>query len=290
MKSESLAHFRKKWIGVLGRILRAVPNFRGKSRLSELFLKKTAEKHNLEYIVQIRHSNKFMVCRLSDWIPWNIFIHGCYISEAGYESFMLEKASGAEVIMDVGANIGYYSVQFSDMADGKVYSFEPMSYQYSVLKRNLELNGIENVIPVKRIVSNTSGEKRIYYSCPDNTGASSLVKESGEHEDIQAIILDEFCEEQEVARIDLMKIDVEGHEMDVLRGMAGILRQQRVRHLFVEISGENLEKAGSSVQELCAFLKASGYHPHSIKTGIIEEYRIGDDESLVYFTVPDTGR
>ncbi|MDG5767482.1 FkbM family methyltransferase [Balneolales bacterium ANBcel1] len=253
-------------------------------------LRKTAVKHDLEYIVPLRRSNQVIVCRLRDWIPWNIFIHGCYITESGYESFMLEKASGSEVIMDVGANIGYYSVRFSALTDGNVYSFEPMSYQYSVLKRNLELNRIDNVIPVKRIASNTGGEKRIYYSGSDNTGASSMVKESGEYEDIQAITIDGFCDEQKITRIDLMKIDVEGHEMDVLRGMSGCLRRQSVRHLFVEISGENLKKSGSSVQELCTFLKASGYHPHSIKTGKIGEYRIGDDESLVYFTVPAAGR
>ena len=271
----------------MGRVLRVLPNFRGKSRLSEMMLRPSAKKFELEYIVPIHRSELLIICRLSDWIPWNLFIHGCYITESGYELFMLDKASGSEVIMDVGANIGYYSVQFSDLTDGKVYSFEPMSYQHSVLKRNLALNGIENVIPVKRIVSNTSGEKRIYYSGPENTGASSLVKETGEYEDIQATTIDEFCLEHEIARIDLMKIDVEGHEMDVLRGMSGCLRQQRVRHLFVEISCDNLLKAGSSVQELCAFLKASGYHPYSIKTGKVQEYRIGDDESLVYFTVPE---
>lgn len=285
-----MSTLRGKWIGVIGRVSRAVPNFRGKSFLADKLLKHYAKKHNLEYIVPIRRGKMRIICRLSDWIPWNIFIHGCYISEAGYESFMLEKASEAELIMDVGANIGYYSVQFSGLMDGKVYSFEPMSYQYSVLKRNLELNGIENVIPVKRIVSNTSSEKRIYYSDPDNTGASSLVKKSGEYEDIQAVTIDDFCDEHKIAQIDLMKIDVEGHEMDVLQGMAGCLRRQCVRHLFVEISGENLEKGGSSTEELCAFLEASGYHPFSIKTGKMDEYRIGDDESLVYFTVPDGGR
>ncbi len=287
MKSEGVSHCRERWIGAIGRVLRATPNFRGKSRLSELLLKKSVKKFDLEYVVPIRRGNLFIVCKLSDWIPWNIFIHGCYITESGYETFMLEKVSGADVTMDVGANIGYYSVQFSRLTDGKVYSFEPMSYQYSVLKKNLELNGIENVIPVKRIVSNTSGKKRIYYSGPDNTGASSLVKKSGEYEDVQAITIDDYCDEQKIAQVDLMKIDVEGHEMDVLMGMSGCLRQQRVRHLFVEISGENLEKAGSSVQELCTFMQAFGYHPYSIKTGKMEEYRIGDDESLVYFTVPE---
>lgn len=285
--TESISNLRKKWIGAIGRSFRAVPNFRGKSFLAEKMLRPSVKKHKLEYIVPIRRGNERIICRLSDWIPWNIFIHGCYISEAGYESFMLDKAAGAELILDVGANIGYYSIQFSGAARGKVYSFEPMSYQFTILERNIELNGLANVIPMKRIVSNSSGMKRIYFSGSENTGASSLVKETGQFEDVPALTIDEFCESNKIGQIDVMKIDVEGHELEVLQGMKKCLKQQSVRHLFVEISGENLEKAGSSTKELCAFLEGSGYHAYSIKTGGTKPYRIGDDESLVYFTVPD---
>lgn len=73
------------------------------------------------------------------------------MAEKNYEMFMLNTARDSRVIFDVGANIGYYTVPLSRNTDGTVYAFEPMNFQYAMLKRNLALNALQNVVPQKKL-------------------------------------------------------------------------------------------------------------------------------------------
>lgn len=114
-----------------------------------------------------------------------------------------------------------------------------------------------------------------------------MEKETGEFEDVSSLTLDDFCKNNNINHIDILKIDVEGHELKVLKGLSNMLDQQKVNHLFVEINEGNLRITGTSASELCSFLHGCGYHSYSIKTGARLKYQIGDDESLVYFTLPD---
>jgi FkbM family methyltransferase len=196
---------------------------------------------------------------------------------------MLNKSEECSTIFDIGANIGYYSIQFGKKSD-VVYAFEPMEYQYNELQRNLEINSLTNIRTVKKIVSSTTGRERIYFSGFENTGKSSLVKKTRHFEDISSITLDEFCEEQQIDNIDLIKIDVEGYEYKVLAGLKKMLKLKKVTHIFVELLEKNLNKAGSSSGEICDLLESYGYQAYSIKTGECKPYKRGNSESLVYFS------
>ncbi len=272
------------YLNAIGKLSRAVPHFRGKDFLARKFIRPLIRNSNFECVVPLKNAEKIrLICQPEDWIPWNIFLYGHYIAETQYEKFMLGQARGSAVIFDVGANIGYYAVQFAQVSGGSVYAFEPGSYQFNMLKRNLDLNKSSGVIPEKKIVSDSLGNKRIYFSGISNTGASSLVKETGSFEDVTSVTLDVYCREHDINSIDLIKIDVEGYEMSVLRGLKEMIGQQRVKHLFIEIHDENLKKAGTSAVELCDFLKNNKYDAYSIRSGSPEPYE-GEDESLVWFT------
>lgn len=175
-----------------------------------------------------------LICNLDDWIPWNVFLFGRYEIEKRYEEFMMRFARTSKVIFDIGANIGYYSIQFERILEnGTVYSFEPMSYQFGVLKRNILLNGLGNVIANKTIISDTPNAiKRIYFSGMSNTGSSSLEIGASDYEDVICTTVDDYCEVNNIGIIDLIKIDVEGHELCVLTGMEKMLNKGRVRSLF----------------------------------------------------------
>ncbi|MCH8569159.1 MAG: FkbM family methyltransferase [Balneolales bacterium] len=270
---------------LVGKTLRSLPNFRGKDYLTKRLIKPLIIKRNKEYIVTL-NSDSRLICNVKDWIPWNVFVHGKYIIEANYENFMLEKVASCSTVFDVGANIGYYTIQFSSLCSGKVYAFEPMEYQFNMLQRNLQLNGSSNVLAMKQIVSDQSEIKRIYFQSAENTGTSSIHKESAQFEDISSTTLDAFCKLHDIINIDMVKIDVEGHEMAVLQGMENLLEQQRVKQIFVEVCDGNLNIAGSSAKALTDYLESFGYSGHSIKTGKPEEYNSSNgDESLVYFCI-----
>jgi FkbM family methyltransferase len=278
-----MSKFAGKFIDLTGRVLRKIPNIPGKNLYSKTLLKPIVNRWDMEHILPIRSGDTKLICRLTDWIPWNVYLHGSYIVEETYEKFLLETAAECTTIFDVGANIGYYTVQFARKTNGTVYAFEPISYQYKTLLRNLELNIIANVRPIKKIVSDSEGKQRIYFSGMENTAASSVVNKTDEFEEIPSVSLDGFCEENQIRKIDLIKIDVEGYEFNVLKGLEKMLKNQNISHLFIEIVERHLNKAGTSAKEVFDLLKRNNYAGYSIKTGSPEPYTTGSDESLVYF-------
>ncbi|CAN5258192.1 hypothetical protein BH23BAC3_BH23BAC3_32780 [soil metagenome] len=282
-----MSKFATKFIDVAGRVLRKIPNVPGKSLYSKTLLKPIIHRWDMEFVLPLHSGETKLVCRLTDWIPWNVYLHGSYIVEDVYEQYLLRIAEQSQTIFDIGANIGYYTVQFAQKTDGKVYAFEPMDYQHHTLLRNLELNSVTNVQPVKKIVSNTNGRQRIYFSGMENTAASSVVNETDQYEDISSISLDTFCRDNQIENIDLIKIDVEGFELNVLKGLENMLKPQKVAHLFIEVVEKHLNKAGTSAKELCDLLEFYNYKGYSVKSGKPEPYGLGSDESLVYFKPAD---
>ena len=275
-------------VGLVGRALRALSTKPGKGFLANKIAAPLMRGRGVETVVDMTNpGGGKLVCNLDDWIPWNVFIHGNYIMEKNHEKFMLDIARDCEVIFDVGANIGYYTVQFGRLANGQVYSFEPMSYQFNILKKNVELNNLANVATLKSIVTDSVGVKRIYFSSMNNTGMSSLELKSDTYEDVKTIMIDDYCRENEIDAIDLVKIDVEGHELCVLKGMSTLLSGKKVKNIFIEMNNQTLPAAGTSIDSVVGFLDKFGYAGYSIKTTARTAYE-GGDESLVYFThVPD---
>lgn len=282
-----MSKLAKKFIDIAGRILRKIPNVPGKHLYSKALLKPIVNGGDMECVLPIHSGDTKLICRLSDWIPWNVYLHGSYIVERSYEEFMLQIAEESSVIFDVGANIGYYTVQFSEISDGEIYAFEPMNYQHETLQKNLELNSLTNIHPVKKIVSNTNSLARIYFSGMENTAASSLVNKTDQYEEIQCITLDDFCKDNDIEEIDLIKIDVEGYELKALKGLQNMLKSQKISHLFIEIVEKHLNNAGTSAKEICDYLESHNYKAFSVKSGELQPYQPGSDESLVYFAASD---
>ncbi|MEX1120802.1 MAG: FkbM family methyltransferase [Balneolales bacterium] len=223
---------------------------------------------------------------LLDWIPWQVFLYGCYLKEQVVGDYMLSQIREGNTIFDIGANLGYYSVQFAEKTGnkGSVYSFEPLDYQLQYLKQNISLNRLDHITVEKQIVSDRAGEQTIYFSSSKNSGQSSIHTPTKTFESIPAITLDDYCRENNIARIDLIKIDVEGHEYKVVTGMESLLSSKSVGSLFIEINDANLKQSGSSGKELVNFLNNKGYKAYKITETGITAYQGNQDESLIYFT------
>ena len=206
-------------------------------------------------------------CNLDDWIPWNVFLHGCYSKESGCEKCMINDSINAKCIFDVGANIGYYTLQFASLSQ-KVFAFEPLSYQVSELEKNLSLNHFTNVQITENIVSSTNDQlMRIYFSGINNSGKSSVEVFSERYEDKYSITLDSYCRQENISVIEIIKIDVEGHELNVLRGMHFLLTHKRVLKIYIEINQKTLAAANSSPEEVFSLLSSYGYRAYDISNG-----------------------
>jgi FkbM family methyltransferase len=160
-----------------------------------------------------------------------------YLSRFGkYEGEVTSTLSGLitndTTLIDVGANIGYFTILFARRAR-TVYAFEPVPSVFDSLSRNISLNGLKNVRAFQRAVSKESGGLRIFES-KISEGHDSAIKRP-EHDRsifVEAVSLDEVIEPS--ARSIVMKVDTEGSEMDVVLGALGLIRSGRVSAIVLE--------------------------------------------------------
>ncbi len=136
--------------------------------------------------------------------------------------FLFNLTESNFTIFDVGANIGWYSLNFSKIIkDGSIYSFEPIPVTHENFRKNLLLNNVSNVKPFNIALSNSDGEIDFYYN-PDELGASSArnIKELDQITKVKCRTqtLDSFCIENKITKLDLIKCDVEGGELFVFEG------------------------------------------------------------------------
>lgn len=171
------------------------------------------------------------------------------------------KIRSGDTVFDVGANFGLYCLPVSQWigVDGSLYAFEPLSGNISLLSRNLSLNSVSNVNIVSSAVSNEHSDT-VQFFCDNqdvSLTASLNVPASAPAIEVKNLRLDDWCVRSNVIP-DFIKIDVEGAEMEVLRGAENVLRNHQPK-LFIEVHGFALPSFGSCIEELRAWLGDLGY-------------------------------
>jgi FkbM family methyltransferase len=160
-------------------------------------------------------------------------------------------------VLDIGAHIGYFTLLAARAVgqSGSVYAFEPDPANFRFLSHNAALNGVEDVVTaVPQAVAGTSGV-RPFFSNRKNSVMSSFWG-GGKHDGalrVECTTVDDFVGPE---RIDVVKLDVEGAEVDALRGMRRTLTEARRPVLIVECNPTALATAGASVRELLDELAA----------------------------------
>lgn len=181
--------------------------------------------------------------------------------------------------LDVGANIGFYTLLFCQQNSGTAYAFEPLSVNREQLRRNLSLNGVDNCQVFASGLSDTQEETTLYYhpcnrgaggTVPSGPGFQSLMRE----EDATFAPLDEVSGLSET--VSLVKIDVEGHELAVVRGARETLRRQKPT-ILIELHPDRLEKRGQSVDTLLRELFELGYDGVTL---VDETVTLGREDAL----------
>lgn len=149
------------------------------------------------------------------------------------EEWMMGDLSAGMTVVDVGAHQGRYAIQFSRHVGeaGLVVAVEPEPRNLAILTRNLELNGICNVRPIRAAC--WSRREPLQFWLGNTLDLSRVTKSTAENGDLIGMPLDDLVDELALRRVDQVKIDVEGAEIDVLEGGRKMLREFRPR-LFVE--------------------------------------------------------
>jgi len=135
------------------------------------------------------------------------------------ESSLFEDITNL-VILDVGANIGNHTVFFSKIMNARVFAFEPLKEAYDILCKNIELNGIEDYVVARQIgISATNKNINIVKSVKNMCGSTEWWYDS--QGTVRSFTIDHLFQD----KIDLIKIDVQGMEIEVLKGAKRIIKR-----------------------------------------------------------------
>jgi FkbM family methyltransferase len=174
---------------------------------------------NTEYDARTYFGATFR-CNLDDMIPRMIFYFGFW--EPNNSALVSSILQPGDVFVDVGANIGYYTLLASGLvgAGGKVVSIEPSPDIFAQLSQNAVLNGASNTRLLNLAASDARGELLLYGGSKWNRGATSTVIHGPDQMPearVAAAPLDEILLPDEMRRVALIKIDIEGAELPVLQ-------------------------------------------------------------------------
>jgi FkbM family methyltransferase len=209
-----------------------------------------------------------------DWIGSNIYFGNFENDETELLQRLVRKDS---VIIDVGANIGFYSVMLAKRV-GSVFSFEPSTREHELLCKNLTLNGLSNVKVFKQALGSRTGAEKLFIN-DANHGANSFVdspSNEGSFEEVEVITLDDVMATESPSQIDLIKIDVEGWEHEVLKGSKKII--EKFRPVIFFESWKSFKKPYSSdISEEIDFLTSMNYCLTSYHNDGVHLLKPGDE-------------
>jgi len=175
-----------------------------------------------------------------------------------------------DVVFDIGGDAGYYSLLFalSTTASGRVYVFEPIPKAIQRIEENAKLNSFEQIEVIRTALGSNAGS--FVLEKPFEESRINLQKQQPGPDDIlvQVVRFDDLATERSLPRADLIKIDVEGAEMEILRGMENYVATHRPA-FAIELHPSLLPQFGSSVDEVTSWLRIRGYTLTALDAGEI---------------------
>lgn len=194
------------------------------------------------------------------------------------EAHFVDMWSGLKVIkptvFDIGANKGDYTELILNKSDAVVYAFEPSASIFSSLRERFAKS--ESGVKLFNFgLSDTEEVKNLYF--PSGQNGSELgslydrsILEKKNTEQVSLKRLDVFIEKNAISHIHLMKIDVEGHELNVLRGLGKYLNSSFIDFIQFEYGSCNVD-SGTSLMQLYSILKDAGFIITKIMPSYLEE-------------------
>jgi FkbM family methyltransferase len=225
--------------------------------LTKLFVPYLAQKNTSPEIVEVDGGLR-MELDSREYIQAQLYLFGCF--EPATIKFIRKAVKSGSTVLDVGGNIGYHALEFAKAAGqaGQVFTFEPDEKNITALRRNAALNNLTTITAMQTAVSDSNAPLKLYLSAVDNNaGAHSTVYNermlSETYVEVPSVTMDAFVREKNLTRVDCVKIDIEGAEMSVLKGMTTVLNEKRPM-LIIELCAEYQNLAGYTVKQFKSYL------------------------------------
>lgn len=191
--------------------------------------------------------------------------------ESGTTHLLERVVKPRMTVLDVGAHVGYFALLAARLvgSGGAIFAFEPDPSNFELLQRNIALNSYVNVSILQKAVAECSGPMRLFL---DGKGSdrNSLVWNNKSRfgqcaVEVETVSLDEFLEARDIRRVDFLKIDAEGAECAILRGMRRSLQSGKILRMIFEFAPAACEAADILPEEFLGQLTDSGFHLYQIE-------------------------
>jgi FkbM family methyltransferase len=224
-------------------------------------------------IRKVERRGVFWELDLTEGIDFSIFLFGLFEKETSQAIRRL--VTNNSIVIDIGANIGAHTLPMAELVgkEGKVYAIEPTNYAYSKLTNNLLINkGLSKRVQADQIILiNNGGEgkvKDLYSSWPLSAGT----KDSQRHSVHQGVLrtisgagemtLDDYVSMNNLVSLDLIKLDVDGNELEVLKGAKNVLKKMKPT-LIMELAPEQYDNQNDFLK-VVEILVSEGYRYYSL--------------------------
>ena len=248
---------------------RATPPFRGKGRIARalhrrLGLAAVARAPHREVTMRDGSRARWDLRDGAEALAWWLGTADDAVREA-----LLARIPADAVVFDVGANIGWWSVPLARhlaRGGGRVIAFEPVPSNRARLEWALAANAVAERVTVAAVaLGDKPGELGMWFKGAEtgaDSGTAALVTGSGEaHLKVPVARLDDWARDHGVTRCDLMKLDIEGAELMMLRGAEGFIARTRPL-IFGEFEAYWLSTFGSSFLDVAEWAERMGYRIH----------------------------
>jgi len=195
---------------------------------------------------------------LAAWsVGWTCFMTGKW--EQHVERLLNERVKPGSCVMDIGANIGYFSAVMAKRVgpNGRVWSFEPVPSTYRQLCMGREFNHLDQMTPLNVALGDENGTAILHFD-PSMMGSASMHGHMSAEQPLSADVdvrrLDDLWKQGRVTEPDLIKIDVEGHEYAAFDGARELLTKARPQIVF-EYNRAAAESAGWDLPKLVGLLR-----------------------------------
>jgi len=193
-----------------------------------------------------------------------------YLSFGGsYEPMVTDlvkkEVKEKNIVLDLGANIGYYTLLFSKLVGngGKVFAFEPGPENFALLKKNVEMNKIKNVVLEQKACSKKTGKAFLYRD--ESPGRHTIYRrpDGTKYVQVEVISLDDYFKNFN-KNIDFVKMDIQGSEGSVIQGMSSILKENQKVKMVVEFSPWRLKMFDTEPKEFLGTVISHGFKIYNL--------------------------
>ena len=249
----------------LRKITKIFYRFRGFARVAE-FVRRAFASYGRPVLVRDFDGDISIYCGLNEHMGSQIFWRGYY--SVGQLKLLGRLLKNDSVFVDIGANQGEFTLFAAKRCrGGRVLAFEPVPEAVVKLRRNIELNDFKNIKVYPLGLSDKENTCCVYSSAGaffDGTVHEGLFTTHPTEQrkspvcDIRVVPLDSVEDLREIPKIDVMKIDVEGSELEVLKGASDTIKKFRPV-IIVEAAEDNCRSAGYTAADIPGYLKSFSY-------------------------------